>query len=61
MRVTYREFVRTGITGTDPAEFARPAFAQEMQYDLSQSDVIVFREWRIRVLEATNEKIRAVV
>lgn len=49
LRATYREYVDN---------LARPAFAQELQYDLSQSKEITFRSVRIEVLEATNSGIR---
>ena len=37
--------------------YARPAFTQEVQYDLSQSDEIGFKNLRLKVLEATNTNI----
>jgi hypothetical protein len=49
INVSYREYIQ---------EFARPAFFQELRYDLSQSDIIVFRNYRIQVLEANNEFMR---
>lgn len=33
-------------------------FYQELQYDLSESNRITFRDFVFEVLEATNEKIR---
>ena len=39
----------------------RPAFSVDVVYDLSQSDMITFRKWRIRVTSATNDLIRFVV
>ena len=47
--VTYREYVN---------DFARPAFFQDLHYDLGNSDVVVFRKWRLRVLEANNQFIK---
>jgi hypothetical protein len=61
--VTYREYSATDSYGAQaPVNLlARPAFSQELRYDLAASDAIVFREYRIRVAEATNESIRVVV
>jgi len=46
--LTYREFFK---------DFARPAFYQEMKYDLNATDVIVFRTIKMKVLSASNLKI----
>jgi hypothetical protein len=32
--------------------------SQDLQYDISKSDIVGFRNWRIKVLEATNESIK---
>ncbi len=50
--VTYREYAN---------DFARPAFFQDLKYDLDDSDTIVFRDWRLRVIEANNQHIRFAV
>jgi hypothetical protein len=50
--VSYREYKK---------EFARPAFYQELRYDLEKSDIIVFRNYRIKVLDANNEFIKFIV
>lgn len=50
--ISYREYKK---------EFARPAFFQELKYDLEKSDIIVFRNYKIKVLDATNEYIRFLV
>lgn len=47
--VSYREF----SDGT-----ARPAFTQDLKYDLSEGDVIGFRGARFQVLKATNTSIK---
>lgn len=47
--VSYREFV----DGT-----ARPAFSQEIKYDLNDSDIIGFRGARFQVIKATNSNIK---
>jgi hypothetical protein len=46
--VNYREFIDN---------IARPAFYQELKYDLSKDDIIVFRSLKMKILEATNSKI----
>lgn len=45
----YREFID---------DFARPAFTQDLTYDLSKSEIIGFKGARIHVLEADNIKIK---
>ena len=45
IKFTYREF---------NGDMARPAFTQDLQYDLSESNIIGFKELRIEVLKATN-------
>jgi hypothetical protein len=50
--VTYREFAH---------DLARPAFFQDLKYDLDDSDIVVYRDWRLRVLEANNQHIRFAV
>lgn len=46
--ITYREFIN---------DMARPAFYQELKYDLNNTDIIVFRSIKIKVLEANNSNI----
>jgi hypothetical protein len=48
LKFLYREFV----TGT-----ARPAFTQDVQYDLNEGNVIGFKSARLQVIEATNTSI----
>ena len=48
IKFSYREFVD---------DLARPAFTQDLQYDLTESKVIGFRGLRIEILSATNTKI----
>ena len=48
IKVLYREFKN---------DMARPAFTQELTYDLSESDLIGFQEVRIRVADASNIQI----
>ncbi len=47
--ISYREF----IDGT-----ARPAFTQDLRYDLAEGDVIGFRGARFQVIKATNTSIK---
>lgn len=48
LKFTYREFVN---------DYARPAFNQDLQYDLSESNIIGFKGLRIEVIKATNTNI----
>lgn len=48
LKFVYREYVD---------DYARPAFTQDLQYDLSESKIIGFRGLRIEVLNATNTNI----
>jgi hypothetical protein len=48
INIGYREF---------SGSLARPAFNNEVEYDLSQSKVIGYKGARIEVIEATNEQI----
>jgi hypothetical protein len=48
IKMIYREY---------KGDVARPAFAQELQYDLSQSREVAFRSIRLEVLNATNSEI----
>lgn len=50
--ISYREYRR---------DIARPAFYQDLRYDLEERDIIGFRDKRIRVLEATSEYIKFIV
>lgn len=49
VRALYREY-------TD--NLARPAFTQELQYDLGADSVIAYKSIRVRVLAATNSALR---
>lgn len=48
IKFIYREFVN---------DYARPAFTQDLQYDLSDDSIIGFRGLRLEVVNATNTKI----
>lgn len=49
LKFTYREFVN---------DLARPAFTQDLQYDLTESDIIGFRDARIKITDATNTSLK---
>ena len=49
VRITYREFGEN---------LTRPNFFQDVQYDLNESEMIVFQDLTIQVLEATSKQIR---
>lgn len=49
LKFIYREFA---------GDYIRPAFTQEIQYDLSLSSTIGFKSLKLEVLEATNTEIR---
>jgi len=48
LKFIYREFLN---------DYARPAFTQDLQYDLSESKIIGFRGMRIEIINATNTEI----
>ena len=48
LKFAYREYLN---------DYARPAFTQDLQYDLSESKIIGFRGMRIEVINATNLEI----
>ncbi|GJQ22197.1 MAG: hypothetical protein HBSIN02_25520 [Bacteroidia bacterium] len=48
IKIVYREYSN---------DIARPAFSQELQYDLKESNVIKFRRTTIEVIKATNQEI----
>ena len=49
LKFIYREY---------SGDMIRPAFTQDVQYDLSSSDIIGFKSLRLRILSATNTNIR---
>lgn len=49
IRTVYREY---------SGDFIRPAFTQELQYDLSQDSTIAYKSIEIEVLEASNSQLR---
>jgi hypothetical protein len=48
IKVSYREYSN---------KIARPAFYQELQYDLKQSKTILYKNTKIQILSATNEAL----
>jgi hypothetical protein len=52
IRIGYREF---------SGDVARPAFSNEVDYDLSESREITYRGARLRIIEANNQRIDYVV
>lgn len=52
VKIGYREF---------SGNIARPAFSNEVEYDLSQSFEVTYRGARIRIIDANNERIQYVV
>jgi hypothetical protein len=52
IKVSYREYRN---------EFARPAFYQDLSYDIAESKTVGFRGMMIEVMEATNQSITFVV
>ena len=64
-----QEFIYNGIAGSVirfmyreyKDDMARPAFTQNLVYDMSQSDRIVFRSLELEVVEATNSELRYLV
>ena len=48
IKFIYREFTES---------LARPSFQQEIQYDLDQSNIIGFKEMKIKIIQATNQQI----
>lgn len=49
LKFTYREFID---------DMARPAFTQDLQYDLSESNIIGFKGLRLEVIDANNTNIQ---
>ncbi len=46
--ISYREYVN---------DMARPAFYQDLRYDLGEGNDITFKSLKINIIEATNSKI----
>ena len=52
LKATYREY---------KDDIARPAFYQDLMYNLGKSDIIRYKQFKIKVLEATNEVLEYIV
>jgi hypothetical protein len=52
IRIAYREYVK---------DMARPAFFQDLSYDLDESDTLQFKSIRIKILQANNSLIKFIV
>ncbi|MDP2806955.1 MAG: hypothetical protein Q8O74_02320 [bacterium] len=52
IKISYREF---------SDNYARPAFSQELTYDITDDSILVFRDIRLGVIDATNRFIRFIV
>jgi hypothetical protein len=53
VKVIYREY----DLGGSGSAYARPAFTQDLQYDMKQSKIITFKNTKIEVIAAANDKI----
>ena len=58
LHITYREYSAQVTAAGRVGSFARTPFFQQVYYDLKQSDKIVFQNWVLKVLDASNEQIR---
>lgn len=58
LHITYREFYLLFDSNGNETAHARPAFYQQVYYDLKKSDNIVFQDWVIQVIEANNQQIK---
>ena len=52
IHISYREYKK---------DFARPAFFQELRYDIGRSRTVVFKQYKLKIIEATNEYIKFIV
>ena len=52
LKFVYREF---------SGDYIKPAFTQEVQYDLNQSDIIGFKNLRIKIINASNTEIEYIL
>lgn len=58
LHITYREYSTQVTAEGRLGNYARTPFFQQVYYDLNKSDKIVFQNWVLKVLEASNEQIR---
>lgn len=63
------EFLYTGITGNTVRltyreyidDLARPAFYQDLTYDMTESKTIMFKTLKIKIIESTNSYLKYIV
>ena len=63
------QIIYLGVSGNDikasyreyKDDIARPAFYQDLSYNLSDGQYIRYKKFRIKVLDATNEQIKYIV
>ncbi|MGE5410074.1 MAG: hypothetical protein ACM3MI_03865 [Clostridiales bacterium] len=60
VQISYKEYQKISDEAGG-GDLIRPAFAQDLKYDLSTSPIITYREKRIKVLKATGENITFIV
>jgi hypothetical protein len=59
LHITYREYFKWVDYKTGSvSSYARTPFFQQVFYDLKKSDVIVFQDWMLQVLDANNQQIK---
>jgi hypothetical protein len=56
--ITYKEYYVEMADVKRKIDQIRPGFSEQITYDLSESDEIVYKEFRIRIHEANSEQIR---
>jgi hypothetical protein len=52
VRLTYREYID---------DLARPAFYQDLTYDMTESKTIMFKTLKIKIVESTNSYLKYIV
>ncbi len=58
IKLSYREYTTGNV---DKDIYIRPAYSIALEYDLAESEYVMFRGLRMKVLEATNTSITFVV
>ena len=49
------------MRGCSLGDYIKPAFTQDVQYDIEQSNIIGFEDLKLQVTEATNTNIRYIL
>lgn len=57
VKIAYREYAYSQRTGWGDDLLARPAFSQDLTYDLAESKQIAFQDIVLEVKDATNSQI----